>query len=72
MNTQQIRTESKNNAFSALTLFNINACSRNEHVWMNWNVVNARYNGIVKNITYAISLTNICLSRIKIFAILET
>jgi hypothetical protein len=72
MNTQQIHVKSKNNAFSALTLFNINVRSCNEHVLMNLNVLNAWYNVILKNITYATSFTYICLSSIKIFAILQT
>jgi hypothetical protein len=71
MNTQQIHVESKNNAFNALTLFNINVCSCNEHVLMNLNVLSAWYNEILNNITYATSFTNICLSSIKIFAILQ-
>jgi len=47
MNTQQNYIESKNNAFNALTLFNINVCSCNEHVLMNLNVLNAWYNEIL-------------------------
>jgi hypothetical protein len=53
MNTQQIYIKSKINAFSALKLFNINACSCNENVSTNLNVLDAWYNEILDNIMYA-------------------
>jgi hypothetical protein len=39
--TTNLYIEFKNNAFSALTLFNINACSCNEDVLTNLNVLDA-------------------------------
>jgi hypothetical protein len=57
--TTNLYIESKNNAFSALTLFNINACSCNEDVLTNLNVLDAWYNEILYNIIYATTFTNI-------------
>jgi hypothetical protein len=51
--------EAKRSVFNDATFFNTNACSCNQDVLMNFNVLDAWYNGI-DNTIYVASCVNIC------------
>jgi len=54
-----IFVKSKGNVFIDATFFNKNACSCNENLLMNLNVLDAWYNGI-DNTIYVVSCVDIC------------